>query len=148
MALTSQLSSDPRQLEQNGASQLGGSSGTEVALELQQINLSTKFDARVDKHEDFQSVPLGLSMPLETGEGTGTSIEIDRLAVDNQSPGSLFQSLGIDQGSYQFDTRNALGANDVSLPPLDDDVSQITYNVDVEDRTARGKSSNFELMII
>lgn len=101
MALTSQLSSRPLQLEQDGASQGGSSNGTDDALELQRISLSTKLDARVDKYEDFQSVPLGLSMPLETGERTGTSIEIDRLAVDHQSPVTFFQSLGIDLGSDQ-----------------------------------------------
>ena len=88
-------------------------------------------------------------MPLETGEGTGRSIEIGRLAVDDQSPGSLVTgSLGIVQGSDQFDKRSALGANDVSLPLLDDVVSQTAHDVDVEGRTACGKRSNYELIII
>ena len=43
-----------------------GAAVREDALELQQISLSTKFDARVDKYEYFQSVPLGLLIPLET----------------------------------------------------------------------------------
>ena len=88
-------------------------------------------------------------MPLETGEGTGRSIEIGRLDVDDQSPGSLFQeNLGIVQRSDRFDKRSVLGANDVSLPPLDDDVSQIAHDVDVVGRTVCGKRSNFELIII
>ena len=62
------------------------------------MSLSTAFEARADKYEDFRSVALGPSIPLETGEGTGRSIEIGRLAVDDQSPGSLFRRiLGIDQ---------------------------------------------------
>ena len=147
--MTSQLSSGSWQLEQNGASLVGSNSGTEDSLELQQISLSTTFEARADKYENFQSVPLGLSMPLETGEGTGRSIEIGRLAVDDQSPGSLFTgNLGIVQGSDQFDKRSALGANDVSLPLLGDVVSQTAHDVDVEGRTVCGKRSNFESIII
>ena len=80
---------------------------------------------------------MGLSMPLETGEGTGRSIEIGRLTVDDQSPGSLFQgNLGIVQGSDR-----------VSLPSVDDDVSQTAHDVDAEDRTLCGKRPNFGLII-
>lgn len=59
-------------------------------------------------------------MPLEKRERLGRMIENGPLAVDDDSPGTLFQgNLGIVQESDQFDKRNALGANNVSLPPLD-----------------------------
>ena len=78
-------------------------------------------------------MPLGLLIPLNTGEGIGTSVEIGRLDVDDQSLGSLFQeTLGIIEGSDQFDKRRAQGANDVWLPPLDYDVSHTAYVVNVE----------------
>ena len=91
---------------------------------------------------------MGLSIPLEKRERLGRTIENGPLAVDDDSPGALFQrNLGIVQESDQFDKRNALSANNVSLPPLDNDVSQTAHDVDVEGRTFCGKRSNFELTI-
>lgn len=111
-----------------------GSNSIENTLELQQPSFSVLIEDRVNDDEGLHLTPPGLSTALEAGELTRRSIEIGRRALDDQSRGRFSQhSFGTVRGSDQFDDLSALGLNDVSQPPFDDNLLQ--YGRDADDES-------------
>ena len=137
----------PSQSEQNEPS-LTGSNSIEDALELQP-SFPIAIEDGADEDDNFQLAPPRLSIPLEEGEQTERSIEIGRRALDDQAPGRLSRSsFGTIWGSDRFDDLSVLGLNDVSQPPIDDSILQITPDADEEDLGVHGRKQSRGSVVI
>ena len=126
---------------------LAGSNSIEDELELQEPNRSITLEDRADEDDTFQLASPRLSIPLEVGDQTGTSIDIGR-ALDDQPPRRLSRgSFETTRGSDRFDDPSALDLNNVSQPPFEDSVLQIALDADKDHFGVPWRSSNPGLVV-
>ena len=130
------------QLEQQELSLMERNSVDDIS-ELHQSFFSIAMKDQADKDDPFQLMPPQLSVPLETGEQTGISIEIGQQTPDGQPLVKVIRgSFGNARVSDRFDDVDVLSVNDKLQLSFDKSAMQNVPDANKGYRGVLGRESN------